>query len=120
MATTRFMEGEISPEKGANNGPAEHCDRVRPHQLPHEGHAAILQHPHDVLPHQVQVLLAHVGHLVLDSARIVADDERRLTPRRHFVPVIVLVDRVELLYERFVRCTGKAKQKSLSYKKYNF
>lgn len=87
-----LVEREVRPEKGAHDGPPEHGHRVRAHQFANERHRAVLQHAHDVLPHQVQVFLAHLRHLVLDFPRVVDHHEGGFQLLGLLVKLIVLMD----------------------------
>lgn len=97
VAAAGLVEGKVGAEERTQYRPPEHRHRVGPDQLPHERHAGVLQHTHHLGAHQVQVLLAHLRHLVLDLARVVLHNERRLALVRQLVERVVLVQQVELL-----------------------
>lgn len=96
-------EREVRPEEGPDDGPPENGHRICAHQLPNEGHGAVFEHADDVLAHQVEVLLAHVRHLVLHLAGIVDNDEGGLLLLGFLVELVVFVDAVEFLQEGLVR-----------------
>jgi hypothetical protein len=98
----RFVKREVSTKKCPHYGPSEDCDRIGTHQLPDERHRAVLQHPDDILSHEIQILLSHVRHLILHFSGVVNDDESALLLLRLYVELVVFVDAVELLQESFV------------------
>lgn len=104
----RLPEREVRPEEGPDDGPPEHGHGIGAHQFPHKGHGAVLQHAHYVLAHQIEVLLAHVRHLVLHLAGVVDHYEGGLLLLGLLVELVVLVDAVELLQEGLVGCPRKA------------
>jgi hypothetical protein len=108
-----FVECKVGSEVGPDNGPPEHSHWVSAHQLPHKGHAAVLQNTDNVRPHQVQVFLAEFLHLILDLAGVVLHDERSLSPLRHLVELVVLVHSVEFLQQSFMRGAGKTNMETV-------
>lgn len=54
---------KVATKKCSQNGPPEDGYRIGADQLPHKRHARVFEHAHNILPHQVQILLAHLSHL---------------------------------------------------------
>lgn len=113
VLSARLVKSEIGPEKGPDYGPSEDGHRVSPHQLPDEGHRAVLEHSDYVLPHEIQVFLTHVGDLVFDLAGVVDHYEGSLFGLRLLVEFVVLVDHVEFLKQRFVGGPREAMSKKI-------
>ena len=111
VSPARFVECKVRPEESPHDGPSEHGHGIGPDQFTNECHRAVLQHPHDVLPHEVEVFLAHVHHLVLHFSGVVDDYERTLSALRFLVELVVLVNGVELLKEGFIGRTWEAETK---------
>ena len=102
MPLAGIREGKVGPDEGSENGPPEDGHRVATDQLADETQLTRLEDGHHVGFHQVQVLLTELAGLIFDFAGVVADDEGRFALLRHFVVLVVLVDRVELLEQRLV------------------
>ena len=115
-----LVEGEVGAKKSAHDRPPEDRHGVGAHQLADERHRAVLQHADDVLAHQVEVLLAHVGHLVLDFTGVVDDDEGALALLRFYVEFVVFVNGVEFLKEGFVRGAGETTNNEVIWIQFNF
>lgn len=111
----RFVESKISAKECSNDGPSEDGYGIRPHKLPHKRHRAVLQHADDVLSHQIQILLAHFRHLILNFSRVVDDHECCLQFLWLFVELIVLVHGIELLKQCFASCTRKTINIRINY-----
>lgn len=121
-------EGEVAAEECSENRPSEDGDGVGSDKFSNERHARVLQHTHDVLTHQVEILFTHFrhlkdsrsfncsadehadvdAHLVFDFTRVMLDDESIFLTLRLLIKRILLVDVVELMKKIFVTATREA------------
>jgi hypothetical protein len=56
-------ERKVATEEGAYDGPPKDGHRIGTDQFAYKGHAGVFQDADDVLAHEVEVFLAHFGHL---------------------------------------------------------
>lgn len=108
MLEASVAKRKVSSEERPDNGPPEDGHRIGANELAHKRHARVLQHAHNVLSHQIEVFLAHLGHLILDLARIVFDDEGVFLFLRFLVEFAVLLDAIKFVQQRFVGGARKA------------
>lgn len=111
MPTSSLLEGKVRAKERTHDGPAKHGDRIGANQLAHKRHRAVFEHADNVLAHHVQILLAHLRHLVLDGAGVVHNNKRRLLLLRLLIELIVFVHAIEFLQERLVGCARKTKNR---------
>lgn len=133
----RRTEGKVAAEESSEDCPTEDSDGIGTDKFSHESHRGILENAHDVLSHEVEILLAHFcdllmggeeksekssgdseeTYLIFHFSRIVLDDECIFLPLRLLIERIFFLNIVELMQEILVAAAGKAENftsKSLS------
>lgn len=63
MLCASKSEGKVATEEGSEDGPSENSNWVGANQLAHKRHARVLQHTHNILSHQIQILFTHFSDL---------------------------------------------------------
>lgn len=98
VSSSSLLKSKVRSEESSEYGPPEDSDRISADQFAHKRQGWIFEYSDDsVRSQQVQIFLAHIRRLVLDSTCIVSDDERRLASLWGFVKWIVLMYVVEFL-----------------------
>lgn len=105
MFPAGFMECKVCPEERSYYRPSENCDGIGSHKFPDKSHGAVLQNSHNVLPHEIEVLLPHVSNLIFNFTSIVHNNECTFLFLRFLIEFVIFVHVIEFLEQCLIGCT---------------